>query len=90
MRVRIRVKPGSARERVGGDDGHERLVVAVTARAVDGRANEAAVRAIAGAFGVRPSQVRLVRGATSRTKVVEIDGDDARLGEALDGLVHGP
>jgi uncharacterized protein len=49
-------------------------VVAVTARAVDGRATAAVLEAVAGAFGVRRRQVRLVSGATSRDKVFELDG----------------
>lgn len=49
-------------------------MVAVTARAVDGKATEAALRALADAFGVRRRQVTLVTGATSRDKVVDIDG----------------
>lgn len=49
-------------------------MVAVTARAVDGKATEAALRAVADAFGVRRRQVTLVTGATSRDKVVDIDG----------------
>jgi len=49
--------------------------VAVAARAVDGKATEAALRAVAAAFGVRRRDVTLVTGATSRDKVVEIDGD---------------
>jgi uncharacterized protein YggU (UPF0235/DUF167 family) len=69
--VTIRVKPGASRTRVGGDhDGA--LVVAVTARAVDGRATEAALAALAEAVGLRRRDVMLVTGATSRTKVVEI------------------
>lgn len=50
------------------------LVVRVTARAVDGRATEAALAAVAEAFGVRRSAVTLVTGATSRSKLVEVDG----------------
>ncbi len=50
------------------------LVVRVSARAVDGKATEAALAAVADAFGVRRSAVTLVTGATSRTKVVEVDG----------------
>ena len=72
MRLTIRVRPGSARPRVAGDhDGA--LVVAVSARAVDGKATEAALAALAAALGVRRRDVRLVSGATSRTKVAEID-----------------
>lgn len=74
MRVAIRVKPGSSRARVGGLHG-DRLVVAVSARAVDGAATQAALAALADALGVRRRHVSLVSGATSRDKVVEIDDD---------------
>lgn len=72
MRFEIRVRPGASRTRVGGSHGG-RLVVAVSARAVDGAATEAALAAVAEAFGVRRRAVTLVRGATSRDKVVEIN-----------------
>src|ERR1700761_6854822 len=74
MRIAIRVRPGSARPDVGGEhDGA--LVVRVSARAVDGKATEAALAAVADSFGVRRSAVRLVTGASSRTKVIDIDAD---------------
>jgi uncharacterized protein YggU (UPF0235/DUF167 family) len=73
VRVTIRVRPGAGRTAVGGDhDGA--LVVRVAARAVDGKATEAALAAVADAFGVRRSAVALVTGATARTKVVDVDG----------------
>jgi hypothetical protein len=82
MRVAIRVRPGASRTRVGGAYG-ERLVVAVGARAVDGAATEAALDAVAKAFGVRRRAVSLVAGATSRDKVVQIElADDAAAAEA--------
>lgn len=80
MRVAIRVKPGSARTSVGGRYG-DALVVSVTARAVDGKATEAALRAVAEAFGVRRRDVSLVTGAASRDKVVEIGGESASLAD---------
>jgi uncharacterized protein len=49
-------------------------VVRVTARAVDGAATQAALTAVADAFGVRARAVSLISGATSRTKVVEVEG----------------
>jgi uncharacterized protein len=74
VRIEIRVRPGSSRVRVGGRYGEgETLVVAVTARAVDGRATAACLSAVADAFDVPPRRVRLVSGATSRTKVLEVD-----------------
>jgi uncharacterized protein YggU (UPF0235/DUF167 family) len=73
VRITIRVRPGAGRTAVGG--GHDgALVVRVGARAVEGRATEAALAAVADAFGVRRSAVVLVTGATSRTKVVDVDG----------------
>src|SRR5262245_31637330 len=76
MRIAVRVRPGSSRDRAGGRyDGPSgvALLVAVTAPAVDGRANAAALEVVAGAFGVRGKAVRLVSGATARDKVLEID-----------------
>jgi hypothetical protein len=83
MRFPIRVRPGAGRTTVGGiHDGA--LIVRVTQPAVDGRATEAALAAVAGALGVRRRQVTLVSGTTSRTKVVDVDGvDDGRLRELL-------
>ena len=73
MRVAIRVRPGASRTEVGGShDGA--LVVRVTARAVEGQANDAVVRALAEALGVPRRAVSLVTGATSRSKVVDVDG----------------
>ena len=72
----VRVKPGAARARVGGCYGDPpALVVAVTEPAVDGRANDAVLRALARAVGVRPSRVEIASGRTARNKAVRfLDG----------------
>lgn len=57
---------------MGGRYGGDALVVAVQAPAVDGRATLAALREVARALGCSPSDVRLVSGATSRSKVLDI------------------
>ncbi|MCL2453839.1 MAG: DUF167 domain-containing protein [Micrococcales bacterium] len=86
MKVPIRVRPGASRTRAAGVYG-DRLVVAVSARAVDGAATEAALTALADALGVRRRHVRLLSGATSRDKLVEIDVDAADgLAARLDAL----
>lgn len=85
VRIEIRVRPGAPLTRVGGAYG-EALVVAVAARAVDGRATDAALAAVAAAFRVRRRQVRLVTGATSRTKIVEVVGEEARIRSRLTEL----
>ncbi len=81
----IWVRPGAGRTAVGGEhDGA--LVVRVTARAVEGQANEAALAALARAFGVRRRSVTLVTGAASRTKIVDVDGGKQAV---LDRLLAG-
>jgi len=79
VRIAIRVRPSSSRTVVGGShDGA--LVIRVGARAVDGKATAAALRALAEAIGVHHRDVLLISGATSRSKVVEIpDGHQDRV-----------
>ena len=85
MRLTVRVRPRSGRTAVGGDhDGA--LVVRVRAPAEGGRATAEVLRAVADALGVRPGAVTLRAGPTSRTKVLEVVGDDRRLAAAVDRL----
>ena len=53
------------------------LRVRVAAPPVDGAANEALVRLLASELGVARGAVRLVSGATARTKVIEVAGAGA-------------
>jgi uncharacterized protein len=86
VRISLRVRPGAGRTAVGGSfDGA--LVVRVAAPAVDGRATEAALAAVAEALGLHRRQVSLVSGATSRTKVVELPDGDPRVADRLAELL---
>ncbi len=78
MRLTVRVRPRSGRTTVGGDhDGA--LVVRVRAPAEDGRATAEVLRAVADALGLRPGAVTLRSGPTSRTKVLDVEGDEHEL-----------
>jgi uncharacterized protein YggU (UPF0235/DUF167 family) len=91
--VAVRVRPGASRARVGGRyDGPwgPAVVVAVAAPAVDGRATEAARRALAEALGLRPARLALRTGATSRDKLFTIDQPPADLAERVRKLRDGP
>ena len=93
MRVSVRVKPGASRTKVGGHYGEPPdgqgavLIVFVAQRAVDGAATEGVLKAVAKAFGLRRADVELVKGLTTRTKVLELRGEEhglaARLAELL-------
>jgi uncharacterized protein len=85
VKIAIRVKPGASRTRVGGLHA-DRLVVAVSARAVDGAATEAALAALAEALGVKRRTVSLVSGHTSRDKLAEVDPEPPDLAARLAAL----
>lgn len=71
MRVEIHVRPRSSSTRVGGSHAGV-LVVHVPAPPDGGRATAAALSALADALSVPVSAVTLLRGATSRRKLVDI------------------
>jgi len=71
--VQVRVQPKARRnEIVEQPDGVFR--VRVTAAPEGGEANRAVTALLAEAFGVAPSRISLVRGATSRDKLFRIEG----------------
>ena len=67
----LAVKPGS--KKPGIELSGDCVTVRVAERAVDGRANEACLRALAQKLRVPPSALRLLQGARRRSKVVEVD-----------------
>ncbi|HEX6887820.1 MAG TPA: DUF167 domain-containing protein [Candidatus Nanopelagicales bacterium] len=78
FRGAVHVHPGARGDLVGGTAQTGRpeqppvLAVRVRARAVDGAATAAVERVLADALGVRPRQVHVVRGGSSRDKLVEV------------------
>lgn len=76
MKISAHLKPNSRHreEVVVCDDGM--LTIYTKAPAIEGRANAAAVKLLAKHFDVTPSKVKLVRGATSKYKLFDIDQSD--------------
>jgi uncharacterized protein YggU (UPF0235/DUF167 family) len=96
-RFAVRVKPGARRLRVGGRwDGRlgPALVVAVTAPAVDGRANAAVITALADVLDVPSRRFTLVTGERARDKLVAVEqvpaGLPARIALLLSGVRADP
>lgn len=76
MKISVHLKPNSRhREEVVPNDNGS-LTVYTKAPAIEGRANLAAAKLLAKYLGVAPSRVKLVRGASSKYKVFEIDQSD--------------
>jgi uncharacterized protein (TIGR00251 family) len=74
-RLTVKVHPRARRTALTGRLG-EAWKLDLAAPPVDGKANEECVRFFAELAGVPRSRVRIVQGATSRMKVVEIEGVD--------------
>jgi len=73
VRVSVHVQPRATRSEIVGLHGAA-LKVRLQAPPVDGAANEALVTLLAERLGVTRRAVRVVAGASSRAKTVEVDG----------------
>ena len=86
--LHVHVQPGAREDAAGGvHDGA--LKVRVTAPPVDGKANAAVVRVVAGALGVPQRAVRVVGGTRGRRKTCRVAGPPA-LGTVIAGLCDRP
>jgi uncharacterized protein len=85
-RVTVKVHPRAKRSAIAGKFG-EVWKLDLAAPPVDGKANDECVRFFAEFAGVPRGHVRIVTGATSRMKIVEIEGVEQ---SALDRLLAAP
>ena len=77
--ITLRITPSASRDAVVGWQG-DVLRLRVAAPAQRGKANEAVLRLLAAALGIERRRLRIVRGHTSRQKVVSVDGlDEAQI-----------
>jgi len=89
--IEIRVRPNASRNKVGGSAGDPpRLVVAVQAPAVDGKANAAVIKELAAAFGLRARDFTIVHGELSRDKRLIVHGDASVIAERYQDLKGDP
>ena len=88
--IEIRVRPNASRNKVGGIAGDPpRLVVAVQAPAVDGKANDAVIKELAKALGLKPRDLAIVSGELSRDKRVAIRSDGTQVASRYSELLNG-
>ena len=88
--IEIRVRPNASRNKVGGTAGDPpRLVVAVQAPVVDGKANAAVIKELAAAFGLRPRDFTIVHGELSRDKRLLISNATSEVSTRYSELMEG-
>lgn len=69
----LHVQPGAKRSEIAGLHG-DALKIRLAAPPIEGRANKALLKFIAGIFAVPPRNVELHQGSQSRHKVVAVSG----------------
>lgn len=70
--IQVRVVPRSSQNKIAIQDGG--LKIWVTSPPVDGAANDAVCAILAKTLGIAPSRVQVVRGESSRDKLVRVEG----------------
>jgi uncharacterized protein (TIGR00251 family) len=75
-KLAVRVQARARRDEIAGERAGS-LLVRVTAPPVEGKANAAVCRLLAERLGLAPGRIAVVRGASSRDKLIEIDGIEA-------------
>jgi uncharacterized protein len=70
--ITVRVTPRASRESVETVD--DVIKVWVMAAPTDGQANDAVIKVVAKRLGTTPSRISIIRGHTSREKVLYIEG----------------
>ena len=87
--IEIRVRPNASRNKVGGTAvDPPRLVVAVQAPAVDGKANAAVIKELAAAFGLRARDFTIVHGELSRDKRLTISNSSVQIASRYNELLN--
>lgn len=70
-RLALRVTPNARHDALSVEDGQ--LRARVSAVPEDGKANKAVIRLVAKGLGIAPACISLLRGETSREKLLKID-----------------
>jgi hypothetical protein len=73
---RVKVEPRSSRKGISGTIG-DALKVKVHAPPVGGAANDELAEILAEEFQVKKTAIKIIRGHSSKDKIVEIEGTDA-------------
>ena len=71
--IRVKVRPRSSRKGIEGVSG-DIVNISLTSPPVEGAANEQLIEVLSEELGVKKSAIQILRGASSRYKVIAIKG----------------
>ena len=88
--IAVHVSPKAGRNQISGiatdDSGRTEVLVRVTAAPEGGKANKAVCDTVARSLGIARGRVSVVRGETSRHKMISIGAEQDAVDEWLDSL----
>jgi len=71
MKIQVKVKPSSKTEELSREG--DSFIIKVKEPPKEGKANQAVIKLLAQHFGVPQSQVRILSGLRSRTKIIGVE-----------------
>lgn len=73
--INVKVQPRSSRKGLDGVSG-DALKIRLTSAPIDGAANEQLIEVLSEELNIKKNSIRIIRGQSSRRKVIEISGID--------------
>lgn len=73
MMLNVRLAPGAKKNAISGFDPQGVLKIKVTAKPVEGKANEALIALLSKTLKISKSAIQIKQGLTSKNKWVQID-----------------
>ena len=74
MKINVLIKPNSKKGPQIIAENDDSLTVFVRELAIEGKANQATIKLVAKYYNVSKTSVKILRGQTSRHKLIEIEG----------------
>lgn len=71
-RISVKITPNAKKEGII-EEGNNCFKIKVKAPAVEGKANEAMIKMLAGYFDIPKSRIKIARGEFAKNKIVEIE-----------------
>lgn len=72
MLLTVKIVPRSSKNQIVGKMGDGKIKIKLTAPPVEGKANHSLIEVLSDHFKVSKNKIKIVRGRTTTTKVVEI------------------
>ncbi len=84
MKLAVYITPNASKNQVVDRNENGEYKIKVQSPPVEGAANKCLIKYLAGLFGVSKSKVQIIRGETSRHKLLEIDSTKNVLKEIVE------